>query len=99
LSTKLTLFFSTGFPYYTSGFQQTALLIALENGLSQNTLMGKKKGGTSGDRHKPGRMVRIKQALAAQLERLAASNATNLTQEVNRAVRELLAREGYWPPP
>lgn len=29
---------------------------------------------------------------------LTARNATTVTQEVNRAVRELLAREGLWPP-
>jgi hypothetical protein len=50
------------------------------------------------DRHKPSRMVRVKAALATQLEALAARNATSLAQEVNRAVRELLVREGLWPP-
>lgn len=65
--------------------------------MSNNALMAAKKT-TKGDRHKPGRMIRLKEALAAQLEVVAERNATNLTQEVHRAVRELLTREGLWPP-
>jgi hypothetical protein len=43
-------------------------------------------------------LVCAKEPLAEQAEVLAERNATNLTQEVNRALRELLAREGLWPP-
>ncbi len=62
----------------------------------QNALMAKKK---STDRHKPSRMVRLKESLARRLDSLVERNATSLAQEVNRAVRELLEREGLWPPP
>lgn len=61
-------------------------------------IMAKRKIST-GDRHKPGRMVRLKEQLARQLDILVVRNATNTTQEVQRAVREMLAREGLWPPP
>lgn len=60
----------------------------------QNRWMAKKK-----DRHKASRMTRIKESLAVELEKLADQNATSITVEVNRAVRELLIREGLWPPP
>jgi hypothetical protein len=51
------------------------------------------------DRHKPSRQVRLKKVLADRLEVLADRNATSVPDEVNRAVRELLQREGLWPPP
>jgi hypothetical protein len=65
-------------------------------------LMGKKKvegGEGRTDRHKPSRMVRIKEGLARQLDRIVGRDLTDFTAEVNRAVREMLAREGLWPPP
>lgn len=49
------------------------------------------------DRHKPSRMVRVREALADQLDELVGRNASDFTEEVNRAVRELLQREGLWP--
>ena len=65
----------------------------------QTVPMSKKKASPeSTDRHKPSRMVRLKERLAVQLELVAAENATSLTEEVNRAVRELLQRAGLWPP-
>jgi hypothetical protein len=67
--------------------------------VAQNGVMAKNKDSRSGDRHKPGRMVRVKETLAEQADLLCEQNATNLTQEVNRALRELLVREGLWPPP
>ncbi len=68
----------------------------MENHLHQNACMAKK---TSTDRHKPSRMVRVRESLAAQLDLVAEENATDLTEEVNRAIREMLVREGKWPPP
>lgn len=61
-----------------------------------NAFMGKKK---SSDRHKPSKQVRLRKSLADQLEVLAERNATTVPEEVNRAVRLLLEREGLWPPP
>ncbi len=57
----------------------------------------KKSTPKDADRHKPSRHVRIKVQLAEQLDRLALRNATSTPDEVNRAVRELLEREGLWP--
>jgi hypothetical protein len=65
--------------------------------LPHNALMGKKKG-VAGDRHKPGRMVRIKLALARELEAYAEAKLSNLTHEVNQLVLEFLERRGLWPP-
>ena len=94
-----TLFFRPGVCHNAaSGFQDIAERVAQEYPVFNNRLMGKKRGNRSDDRHKPARMVRLKASLAAQLEAIAEENATNLTQEVNRAVRELLVREGRWPP-
>lgn len=50
------------------------------------------------DRHKPSRLVRVKELFAPGLERVAALRGTSLAEEVNRAVRELLERESLWPP-
>ena len=44
-------------------------------------------------------MVRIKETLAQLVDVVAERRATDVTDEVNRAVRELLEREGLWPPP
>lgn len=49
------------------------------------------------DRHRPGRQIRIRTALAKQLDKLALRNATTTTHEVNRAIRELLERLNLWP--
>lgn len=51
-----------------------------------------------GDRHKPGRQIRVRQALLSALDALAERNATSPPEETNRAIRELLEREGFWPP-
>lgn len=61
-----------------------------------NAIMGNKK--QSSDRHKPTRNVRLNMRLATQLQKLAEQNATNITVEANRAVRELLERVDLWPP-
>lgn len=62
--------------------------------------MSKKKGDPAPkpDPHKPARMVRVKAVLAEQLDIVASRNATDFSDEVNRAVRELLERAGLWPP-
>jgi hypothetical protein len=57
----------------------------------------KEKRGS--DRHKPARQMRIHPLLAAQLDVLAERNATTAPQEAHRAIREMLEREGLWPPP
>ena len=61
--------------------------------------MAKKKTDNSTDRHKPAKMVRVRIALDKQLEILAERLASDRTEQVNRAIRELLEREGLWPPP
>jgi hypothetical protein len=63
--------------------------------MSSIVFMGNKKAAS--DRHKPGRMVRVPEVLARQLDLLAEKNVTNPTQETIRAIREMLAREGLWP--
>lgn len=64
------------------------------------TMTPKKKPGRprSKDRHKPGRQVRIRQALVVQVDKLAERNATTPPEEVNRLIREGLERAGLWPP-
>lgn len=57
-----------------------------------------KRDKRKGDRHKPGRAVRVRLALLPYLDMLAARTASTAPEVVNRAVRELLEREGLWPP-
>lgn len=49
------------------------------------------------DRHRPGRQIRIRAALAKQLDILASRNETTVSYEVNRAIRELIERHNLWP--
>ena len=42
--------------------------------------------------------VSIHPAFLPQLKILCEQNASNLTEEVRRAIREMLQREGLWPP-
>jgi hypothetical protein len=58
-----------------------------------------KRPGGRGDRHKPRRMIGLPERLAVQLDKLAERNASRMTQEVIRAVREYLERNNLWPPP
>jgi hypothetical protein len=52
------------------------------------------------DRHKKKPLqLRLHELLRQQLEVLAERNASNLTAEITRAVREYLERAGLWPPP
>ncbi len=50
-----------------------------------------------GDRHKPSRAVRVRSVYLRSLDALAERNGTTGPEEVNRALRELLEREGLWP--
>lgn len=53
----------------------------------------------SSDRHKPSRMVRIPNAMAAALERIAEEQFNTLTEQVKTAVRLYLHGLGKLPPP
>jgi hypothetical protein len=46
-----------------------------------------------------GSLVRLNPIFDGPLAALCERNASNATQEVNRALRVLLVREGLWPPP
>ena len=59
--------------------------------------MAKKPAQPKKDRHKPSKQYRVKKQLARLLDRLAERRASSGPEEVNRAVRELLEREGLWP--
>lgn len=49
------------------------------------------------DRHKPGRMARIRQGFAELATEAADEILIEFTEWVNMAVREKLEREGRWP--
>jgi hypothetical protein len=66
--------------------------------MPQTVSVPRKKKTPAQDRHKPSRMARVRDSLAKKLDDLADRNATDFTEELNRAVRELLQREGLWPP-
>ncbi len=51
------------------------------------------------DRHKPSRMVRIPEAMARELERMADEQFNTLTEQVKVALREYLERNGRLPKP
>lgn len=73
-------------------------LLALEVHLSTVECMAdKKQTGRGGDRHKPGRQMRVQPLFALALDVLAACNGTTAPQEANRGARELLIREGLYP--
>lgn len=61
-------------------------------------LMAKKKIREAPENRKPATMVRIRGPLYALAKELAQKRLTDATDEVNRGVRELLEREGLWPP-
>jgi hypothetical protein len=65
--------------------------------VSHNGRMAKKKRPT-GDRHKKRKMTAIREPLATIIEDMAKRYATDPTELVNRAVREMLEREKLWPP-
>lgn len=48
------------------------------------------------DRHRSKRIVRIRPPFLEHLETLVKRRGTTHCEEVNRAVRELLEREGLW---
>lgn len=47
---------------------------------------------------KPYRTVRVRGPLVKQLEKMMEARASDLTEEVNTAVREYLERAKLWPP-
>ncbi len=57
----------------------------------------KKETDRSKDRHLPSRQMRVRKRLADALDRLAERNDSTAPSEANRAIRELLEREGLWP--
>lgn len=65
----------------------------------QNVFMAKQKKNQNRDRHKPGRMTRVPESLAQQLDIAAELDVSNFTQQVTRAVREYLERRSLWPKP
>ncbi|MFO0880711.1 MAG: hypothetical protein U0840_25545 [Gemmataceae bacterium] len=68
--------------------------------MRSNVMMSDRKPKKSRDRRvTPKRMVRVHETLCELLEGVANRRLTDLTAEVERAVRELLEREGLWPPP
>jgi hypothetical protein len=54
---------------------------------------------TPPDRHKPSRMVRIPEAMAVALERIADEQFNSLTEQVKAAVREYLEKRDRLPKP
>lgn len=59
---------------------------------------GTKSRSSRLDRHKASVMVRLPRVLADLLEQLQERNVTDRGDEVVRAVREYLERNGLWPP-
>jgi rRNA-processing protein FCF1 len=49
-------------------------------------------------RYKPHRTIRIPEAVAAELEKLAEERASKMTTEAVMIIREYLERLGRWPP-
>jgi hypothetical protein len=75
--------------------------VALEPPLPDNAVMAKHKGKQEAepDRHKPSRMVRVKESVARQVDVLVKRSDTNFAQEVHRLLLEALERRSLWPPP
>lgn len=65
--------------------------------MTQNGCMAKKK--TESDRHKPSRMIRVRERIARQAEALANAREMTLTEAVNQLIIRGLEQEGLWPPP
>lgn len=58
----------------------------------------KKTDGGNPDPRKPHKMVRIRGPYIGPLEQLSDETASDVTEIVNRYVREGLERDGRWPP-
>ena len=56
------------------------------------------KNHESGDRHLPFKQTRVREQLAIALEKFCEKKAMSFPQAVNQAVREMLEKEGMWPP-
>lgn len=55
------------------------------------------KGKPANDRHKTRKMVAIREPFIDLVQQLADSKVVDFSDEVNRAVLEMLQREGLWP--
>lgn len=76
-------------------------MLEWSDAVPHNVLMPRKKPTSDEspkNRHKPSRMSRIRERLAAQLDILAQRNETSIVEEADRAVRLLLEQSGLWPP-
>lgn len=69
--------------------------------VSHNATMPRKPANprTSEQYRKPARMVRIRERLATQGDKLAEKLAKDLTEIVNDALRAYLEMNGFWPTP
>lgn len=54
-----------------------------------------KPGKSSAGKHKPHRMVRITEPLAASLESVANARVSTLTEEVRQAIREYIEKNKH----
>lgn len=54
---------------------------------------------STGDRHKPRRMVGVPERIAAELERMAAEREASLAEMVKNACLFFLEHNNRWPPP
>lgn len=69
--------------------------------MSTTSLMGRKRTAEqpAADRHKPRKMIAIRKQFHDQAEVLRVRlGLDDLTELANLAVRELLERNGLWPP-
>lgn len=67
--------------------------------ISRTTVgMRDKKKQADGDRHKPGKLVRIPERLVSLLRELADEDFNSVTEQAKIAVREYLQRKGKLPP-
>ncbi len=76
---------------------------SLPNGVTMPA-MAKPKKDESKDQKKDAHKVRsitlrLHAKIRGQLEKLVQQNASTINDEIRRAIRERLEREGLWPPP
>lgn len=66
----------------------------------ENAVMAKKTTNTDKpkkDRHKPSRMVRVRERVAAAVDLFAESKATDFTEAVNALLIRALEAADFWP--
>jgi len=64
--------------------------------MANNGVMAPKKKPT--DRHKPNRLVRVPERVAAAVEAIGLEDEIKLTQMVKMILIEYLKERGKWPP-